>query len=77
VLAALVISTQAVLVHQEQELLLVVLVAVLDLLALAQTHLLTMAAMVAQVAVVGAVLLLVVLQAQAVTALFIFTTKEF
>jgi hypothetical protein len=45
-------------------------------LALAQTHLLTMVVTAVQAAVVVAVLPLVELLVQAVTALFIFTTRE-
>jgi hypothetical protein len=77
VLVALVIFTLAVLAQQEQEHLSVVEVVWQDLLLLAQTHLPTMAVMAAQVVAVGVVLVLVALLAQAVTALFIFTTKEF
>jgi hypothetical protein len=75
-LVALAIFTLAVLAQLEQEHLSVVVVAVQDLLLLAQTHLLTMVETAAQVVAVGARLLLAVLLAQAVTALFIFTTKE-
>jgi hypothetical protein len=76
VLVVLAIYTLAVQAHRGQEHLLAVAVAVQVWLALAQTHLLTMAATAVQVVAVGAVLLLVALLAQAVTALFIFTTKE-
>jgi hypothetical protein len=65
------------LAHQEQEQVLAEAEAVLVIQALAQMLLITMAVMVAQVVVVEAVPLLAVLLAQAVTALFFFTTKEF
>jgi hypothetical protein len=77
VLVVQAISLQVELVQQEQELLLAAAVAVQDLLALAQTHLLTMAVLAAQAAAVAAALLQQVLQVQAVTALSFYTTKEF
>jgi hypothetical protein len=71
------ISTTAVLQLAELEQVLVVVVAEQVIHLSAQEHQPTMAVMVAQAVAVGAVLELVALLAQAVTALFIFTTKEF
>jgi hypothetical protein len=70
ILLALVIILLVVLGHRVQ------VVVVQDLLALVQTLRLTLAAMVAQAAAVVVALKTVEHQAQAVTALFIFTTKE-
>jgi hypothetical protein len=76
VLVVQAISMQAVLAHQEQVYLLVAVGAEQVLLLLAQMHLLTMVVMGVQAVEVEERLLLVVLLAQAVTALFIFTTKK-
>jgi hypothetical protein len=76
VLAVLAISLLAVLAHQAQEHLLVAVEVAQEWLALAQTHLLTTAATAVQAVAVAVALLLVVLLVQAVTELFIFTTKE-
>jgi hypothetical protein len=76
VLVVLVISMLVVLAHQEQVFYLVAVVVVQVFLALAQTHLQTMAVTAVQVEAVEAVLLLVALLAQAATALSIFTTRE-
>jgi hypothetical protein len=72
----LVIYTLVELVQREQEQVLAVAAVERDLLALAQTHLLTMAVLAAQAAAVVVGLALVVLQVQAAMELFIFTTKE-
>jgi hypothetical protein len=77
VLAAQVISMQAVLAHQVLVFYSAVGAAVQDLLALVQMLLPITAVTAAQVAVVEAVLLQQALQVQAVTALSFYTTKEF